>query len=215
VISARPTEDAEPGPTEAARVVRAGGPVFVAAINRHASLLDEPASGELFDPVLGAIVAADLTSGQYRDPTSHPDRCTTAYFHHPDQLRVACEDAGLSVGAVISVEGLPAWLPQLADRWGTVEGRATSSTPSPRSRPNPPCWASALTWSRSPQARSGDDHPPQPGPAGPTADDPECPQEREAVDGHARRFRAGRQGVSGVVLAPLRTTVTRSPGLGR
>ncbi len=108
---------------EAARIVRPGGVIFAAAISRFASLFDGLAGGDLFDPVFAAVVADDLATGQHRNPTGNPDWFTTAYFHRPEELRTECEDAGLSVTAVLGVEGLPGWLDHLADRWDTVEGR--------------------------------------------------------------------------------------------
>lgn len=108
---------------EAARVVRAGGLVFVAAISRFASLFDGLARGFLFDPDFRAIVAADLTTGQHRNDRNRPGWFTTSYFHHPDELRRECRDAGLRVLEIAGVEGLAGWLPQLSQRWDTPADR--------------------------------------------------------------------------------------------
>ncbi|MFD5243892.1 class I SAM-dependent methyltransferase [Amycolatopsis sp. NPDC058340] len=102
---------------EAGRAVRPGGWIFVAAISRFASLFDGLARGFLFDPEFQRIVSDDLTSGQHRNDNDHPHWFTTGYFHHPDELRQECLDAGLGLLDVVGVEGLAGWLPQLTGRW--------------------------------------------------------------------------------------------------
>jgi ubiquinone/menaquinone biosynthesis C-methylase UbiE len=109
--------------SEAQRVVRPGGFVCAAAISRFASLFDGLARGYLFDPRFGQIVERDLEDGQHRNPSDALHWFTTAYFHHPDDLRQEAEDVGLEVIELVGVEGLAGWLPQLADQWATPEGR--------------------------------------------------------------------------------------------
>lgn len=102
---------------ESARVVRPGGVVFAAAISRFASLFDGLSRGFLFDPDFRPIVERDLEDGQHRNPQRRPHWFTTAYFHHPDELRAEVESAGLEVVELLGVEGLGGWLPQLGERW--------------------------------------------------------------------------------------------------
>lgn len=136
---------------EASRVVRPGGVVAGAAISRFASLLDGLDSGWLGDPAFDAIVGRDLAEGQHRSPTDRPEWFTTAYFHHPDELRPEVEDAGLEFEALLAIEG-PGWL--LWERWETPQGRENimrvaraveaeasllgASSPSSRDRPEAP-----------------------------------------------------------------------------
>jgi SAM-dependent methyltransferase len=108
---------------EARRVVCPGGLVAVAAINRFASLLDGLARGFLFDPEFRGIVEQDLADGQHRNPHDRPHWFTTAYFHHPDELRSELQEAGLSVLDLVGVEGLAGWLEYLGDAWATDVGR--------------------------------------------------------------------------------------------
>jgi SAM-dependent methyltransferase len=103
--------------TEARRVVRPGGVVAVAAVSRFASLFDGLARGYLFDPDFVPIVERDLAEGQHRNPDDRPHWFTTAYMHHPDQLREEVADAGLTVSKLVGVEGLAVWLGHLAERW--------------------------------------------------------------------------------------------------
>jgi SAM-dependent methyltransferase len=108
---------------EAARVVRSGGLVFVAAVSKFASLFDGLARGLLFEPGFPAIVERDLREGEHRNPDRLPHRFTTAHFHHPEALRAEISAAGLDVVDLVGVEGLAGWLPHLADRWDDPEAR--------------------------------------------------------------------------------------------
>ena len=76
-------------------MVQPGGLIFAAAISRFASLFDGLARGFLFEPGFRAIVDRDLREGQHRNPTDRPDWFTTAYLHHPDELRDEAAESGL------------------------------------------------------------------------------------------------------------------------
>lgn len=111
--------------SEARRVVRPGGMVAVAAISRFASLFDGLAREFLFEPDFRDVVEQDLLTGLHRNPDERPHWFTTAFFHHPSQLRSEAEDAGLVVMELVGVEGLAGWLPHLAGRWATEQDRGT------------------------------------------------------------------------------------------
>jgi SAM-dependent methyltransferase len=101
---------------EARRVLRPGGLVVAAAISRYASLLDGLRQRYLDDPAFERIVAQDLRDGQHRNPTGRPAYFTTAFFHHPEELRAEVAAAGLVVEDLVAVEG-PAWLVADVDAW--------------------------------------------------------------------------------------------------
>jgi SAM-dependent methyltransferase len=108
---------------EARRVLRPAGLVFAVGVSRFASLLSGLFDGLLADPAFRAIVERDLVDGQHRNPTSR-DYFTTAFFHHPDELRAEVAEAGFSVEGVLGVEG-PGWaLPDLPVRWADPARRA-------------------------------------------------------------------------------------------
>lgn len=109
-------EDRRAALLEARRVLRPGGRVFVAAISRFASLMDGLRRGLIEDPIFQGILDRDLTDGRHRNPTDRPDYFTTAYFHHPDELRSEVEGAGFSVEELVGLEG-PAWMAEGLDRW--------------------------------------------------------------------------------------------------
>ena len=109
--------------SEARRVPRPGGLVFAAAISRFVSTLDGLRQGLYDDPDFLAIAARDVRDGQHRNPTNHPGYFTTAYLHHPDELRAEVEEAGLIHVATLAVEG-PAWMTQWAlDAWDDPTSR--------------------------------------------------------------------------------------------
>ena len=110
---------------EARRVVRRGGVVAVAAVSRFASLFDGLARGLIFDPDFEAMAEEDLASGQHRNPEDRADRWTTAFLHHPDELRAEVAEAGFAIRELVGLEGLAGYLPQLAARWNDREARDT------------------------------------------------------------------------------------------
>src|SRR5205807_2243996 len=84
----------------------------------------------------------DLREGQHRNPTDRPEWFTTAYFHHPTELREEVEAAGLIFEGMFGIEG-PGWL--MPGLLTTRTAGSTSSAwlaPSNRSRR---CSVSALT----------------------------------------------------------------------
>jgi len=102
---------------EALRVVKPGGLVFAASVNRFASLFESLTRESLADPEFRAIVERDLRDGQHRNPNRRRSWFTTAYFHHPDELSAEAEEAGARVVEIVGVEGLASWLPELDAKW--------------------------------------------------------------------------------------------------
>jgi SAM-dependent methyltransferase len=95
---------------EARRVLRPGGHLAAVAISRFASLLDGLTRRRLGEEEFRRIVERDLRDGQHRNPDpARPEWFTTAFFHHPDELRAEVEEAGFTLEALLSVEG-PGWL---------------------------------------------------------------------------------------------------------
>jgi SAM-dependent methyltransferase len=108
---------------EARRVVRGNGLVAAAAISRFASLFDGLFTGALDDPAFRSIVERDLVDGQHRNPTSRPEWFTTAFFHHPEELRAEVAEAGLGLVELVGLEG-PAWLvSEVEGRWTDPQRR--------------------------------------------------------------------------------------------
>ena len=93
---------------EARRILKPQGVLFAAAVCRFASLIDGLSRGFFRDPEFRKIVAADLASGQHRNPTDQLAYFTTAYFHRPEDLAAEVRDAGFPDVKILAVEG-PAW----------------------------------------------------------------------------------------------------------
>jgi ubiquinone/menaquinone biosynthesis C-methylase UbiE len=103
---------------EARRILKPGGILFAAAISRFASLIDGLSRGFFRDPVFRRIVAADLASGQHRNPTDNAHYFTTAFFHRPEELEAEIREAGFEKVRVLAVEG-PIWgAAQFRQAWG-------------------------------------------------------------------------------------------------
>ncbi|MDN3351488.1 class I SAM-dependent methyltransferase [Actinomadura sp. DC4] len=88
---------------EARRVLRPGGTLAVAAISRHAALLDLAAIGRL-DRDAADILSLVLATGRHDDRLGF----TTAYFHTVGELRSEVTEAGFAGVRIYGVEG-PAW----------------------------------------------------------------------------------------------------------
>jgi SAM-dependent methyltransferase len=96
---------------EARRVVKPGGCIVAVGISRFASLLDGLRFDWLRDPDFRSIVDEDLRSGQHRNPRpkERPEWFTTAFLHRPEELVGEVAEAGLTVEAMLGIEG-PGWL---------------------------------------------------------------------------------------------------------
>jgi len=100
---------------EARRVLRPGGLLAAAAINRHASLLDGVFRRLLEQPGFPAVVDKALATGRH-EPPAGADWFTRAYFHLPDELRDEVASAGFHDVDVMGVEGPGGWASDLAER---------------------------------------------------------------------------------------------------
>ncbi|MFF7364951.1 methyltransferase domain-containing protein [Streptomyces sp. NPDC008125] len=89
---------------EAVRVVRPGGPVAAAGINRYAPLFEHTAYAHLHRPELQRSVAEDLVTGVYDGRRGF----TEAYFHSAAELTAELCDSGCEDTVVYGIEG-PAW----------------------------------------------------------------------------------------------------------
>lgn len=108
---------------EAYRVLRPGGVICAVGISRFASALDGLARGFLLDPEFEKIVAQGLESGQHRNPNNRPRYFTTAFFHHPDELKSEVSEVGFGNVILLGIEG-PAWMtPHFAEFWDKNDKR--------------------------------------------------------------------------------------------
>ncbi|MFI9307891.1 class I SAM-dependent methyltransferase [Streptomyces triculaminicus] len=89
---------------EARRVVRPGGLVAAAAINRYASLFEHSALAHLHKPRMESSVSEIMHTSLYDGRRGF----TIAYFHRGEELAEELRAAGLTDVQVFGVEG-PAW----------------------------------------------------------------------------------------------------------
>lgn len=108
---------------EAHRVLRPGGKIFAATISRFASLLDGLGRDLVADPQFVNILKQDLRDGQHRNPTNIPGYFTTAFFHHPEDLKNEMAEAGFQLEKLVGIEG-PAWfMGSFPVHWNNPEKR--------------------------------------------------------------------------------------------
>ena len=100
---------------EARRIVRPGGPVFVAAISRWAPRIDGVLRQRLYDVYPVVIDAVAMVERVGWTPPLHLGSFT-AYCHRPGPLRAEVRAAGLEVADLVSVEGAGFMLSDLAER---------------------------------------------------------------------------------------------------
>lgn len=104
--------------TEAARVCRAGGLVFVIAISRYALLFAHLQRGDVADDRVFASLITEIASGRRAPRGVRASTFPDAYFHLPAELVSEIESAGLAVERLYGVEG-PGWLARDFDsQWG-------------------------------------------------------------------------------------------------
>lgn len=109
---------------EAARVVRPGGIVAVAAISRWAVL----AGGILLNRIGEGIPGfAGVLDSAMETGLLEPLQAAgfSAFCHRPDQLREEIAEAGLLEVALFAIEGPGAYLADLQERWATPASRET------------------------------------------------------------------------------------------
>jgi hypothetical protein len=81
------------------------------AISRFASALDGIARGFIRDRRFIEIVDQDLRTGQHRNETDKLEYFTTAFFHHPDELKAELIKGGFPSPKLCAIEG-PLWAVQ-------------------------------------------------------------------------------------------------------
>jgi SAM-dependent methyltransferase len=108
---------------EARRIVRSGGPVFVAAISRWAPRLDGVLRLRLYEsrPEVRELVPEAERTG-WMPPLAADS--FSAYCHRPGQLRAELGAAGLEVVDLVAVEGMAFVLSDLDERMEDPLARA-------------------------------------------------------------------------------------------
>jgi ubiquinone/menaquinone biosynthesis C-methylase UbiE len=106
---------------EACRVLKPGGTILAAGIQRYASLFDGLSRGLIDDPYFENILRQDLKDGQHRNPQNTDQYFTTAYFQPHAEMREEMIMCGFSISETVAVEG-PLWLTEnFAERWNDAE----------------------------------------------------------------------------------------------
>lgn len=102
---------------EAKRVLKINGFIFTAVISRYASLFDGFTRDLVADPEFLPILKQDLQNGQHRNETGNFQYFTTAFFHHPNELKDELTEAGFELTKLLPVESFGWLVPDFADKW--------------------------------------------------------------------------------------------------
>jgi len=102
---------------EAHRVLRPGGVLMAASINRFASTIEALLEDFITDPQFMPIYEQDLRYGQHRNPTSDPRFFTTAFFHYPQELMDEIKEAGFRFESLLAIEGPAQLLKNFEQQW--------------------------------------------------------------------------------------------------
>jgi ubiquinone/menaquinone biosynthesis C-methylase UbiE len=89
---------------EARRVLRPGGELFAYAISRYASTIYGLFNGLVWDADYLQMIDMELTGGQHRKPENW-NVFTTAFFHHPDELKAELNEAGFLLDEIVGIQG--------------------------------------------------------------------------------------------------------------
>lgn len=106
---------------EGYRVLKLGGVVLAVGISRYASTFAGLIDGYFEDGDFIKIARRDVVEGQHRNPTAKTHYFTTAYFHHPEELRQEIQEAGFAVKGVLAIEGAAVFLQDLKHQWSDPE----------------------------------------------------------------------------------------------
>jgi len=102
---------------EAYRVLKQAGLLIAVGISRFASTFAGLIDGCFEDADFVSIARRDVVDGQHRNPTGKANYFTTAFFHHPDELRGEVQEAGFAVKEVLAIEGAAVFLQDLDEQW--------------------------------------------------------------------------------------------------
>jgi SAM-dependent methyltransferase len=102
---------------EAHRVLRPGGVILAAGINRFASTVCALLEDLIDDAEFAPIYEQDLRYGQHRNPTDNPEYFTTAFFHHPQELIDEIKGAGFRFEALLAIEGPVMIMKDFGEQW--------------------------------------------------------------------------------------------------
>ena len=104
---------------EARRVLRPGGMLLAAGINRFASTISALLEDFIADPQFIPIYEQDLRYGQHRNPSLDKRFFTTAFFHYPQELIDEVKEAGFRLETLLAVEGPAYLLKNFEQQWQT------------------------------------------------------------------------------------------------
>ena len=102
---------------EAYRVLKPEGLIFAAGISCFASLITSIPKGLILNKDFSEIIKEDLNTGQHRNPKNKFHYFTTAFFHHPQQLKSEVIESGFCSVTLLGIEGPMLNIPEHRKIW--------------------------------------------------------------------------------------------------
>ena len=78
--------------------------MFAYAISRYATTIYGLHHGLVWDADYLEMIDRELASGQHRKPENR-NVFTTAFFHHPDELKAELDESGFRVDTIVGIQG--------------------------------------------------------------------------------------------------------------
>ena len=113
---------------EAHRVLKPGGLLFAAAISRFSLFLEGLTLDTLGAANFVEMNSAVIETGIYRNPERQEGLFTTAYFHHPKELREEIIEAGFGNVTLVGLEGPARYLRNFNEVWEDEQKRSNLLT---------------------------------------------------------------------------------------
>lgn len=108
---------------EAKRVLKSEGIIFCVGITKFASMMDGFYENLIEDPKFIKIMNQDLENSQHSNLTNNPWYFTTAYFHHPQELKNEVESSGFSILGQYGIESFGSYVPEISEKLKNEEYR--------------------------------------------------------------------------------------------
>jgi ubiquinone/menaquinone biosynthesis C-methylase UbiE len=107
--------------SEAKRILKQSGIMFISAISKYASMFDGFLEDIVNDNEFYKIICRDLETGKHINHTDNPNYFTDSFFHHPNELKNEIIESGLKIIDMLAVEGFGNYVPNIEEKMKNQE----------------------------------------------------------------------------------------------
>lgn len=101
---------------EAHRLLKPAGMVAVAGISRYASFMDGYFRDFVADPEFLHMMQHDMETGNHENHSGRFEFFTSAYFHHPQELKKELSQSGFTNISLCALEGIAEYIPGIGEK---------------------------------------------------------------------------------------------------